>query len=172
MATTVGRDLGVEAPDVGGDFGNGGEALLGNGAVLTRDLLARDQLLAVAEAAVRRTGRHNIEQPHFVLVEHALDGAVVHLKARVFGAREILGLFRIGLHNATDGRARLRQLKVVARDLDGHALLDIALGALEDAQLNQFVRGVKAAHVLRRPLIEKRRKAVDDVALVAGVLDR
>lgn len=65
-----------------------------------------------------------------------------------------------------------RELVVVPRDLHGHALLDIAVAALQDAELDELVLGVEVAHVLGGALIEERREAVDDVALVTGVLDR
>ncbi|MFN9999787.1 MAG: hypothetical protein ACK559_01540, partial [bacterium] len=54
VAAAVGGDLGVEALDVADDVGDVRQALLGHRAVLALDLLAGDQFLAVAEAAVGR----------------------------------------------------------------------------------------------------------------------
>ena len=87
---------------------------------------------------MRGASGHNIEKTHFVFVKHAFNGAVVHLKAGILGARKVHGFCGIRLHNAADGRAGLGKFKVVARHLHWHALFKIAIGALEHAQLHKF----------------------------------
>ena len=72
-------------------------------------------------------------------MQHALDRAVVHLEAGVFGARQVHGFCWVRLDDAADRRAGLGEFKVMPRHLHWHALLKVAIGALEDAQLHEFV---------------------------------
>ena len=161
----------VVRADVADDVGDLGHPLLGDRAVLTLDLLARDQLLAVAEAAVRGARRNDVHQTHLVLVQESFHRAVVHLEARILGTLQVARLVRARLHQALDRQALLRQLEVMPGDLDRHAGLHVAIGSLQRAQGSELVLGVEAEHVLGGSLFQKRRQPIDAVALVARAFD-
>jgi hypothetical protein len=69
-----------------------------------------------------RAGRDDIHESHLVLVQQALDGAVVHLVAGILRARKIHRLGGVGLDDALNRGAGPGQLVVMARDLHGHRL--------------------------------------------------
>ena len=171
MLAAVGVHRGVVGPDVVGDLFDLGQTLLLDRAVGPLDVLAGDQLLPVAEPAVGRAGRDDVEQGHLVLVENALDGAVVELAGRVLLAVEVQGLVGGGLDERLEGRAAAGHLEVVAGDLDRHAVLDVPVGVLELLQVGQLDGCVEAAHVLGRALLDEGIQSVHDLPVVAGVLD-
>ncbi len=147
------------------------ETLLRDGAILSFDLLAGDQFFAIAEAAMCRAGRHDIHESHFVLVQQALDGAVVHLVARVLRARQIQCLGGVGLDDALNRGAGSGQVVVMARDLHGHPAFNVTLGALECLQTCHLVLGIEVEHILRRLLVEEGAEPTDNFPLIAAFFD-
>ena len=158
--------------DVVGNFRNLGQPFLGDRAVLALDFLLADQFFAVAEAAVRRAGRHRIQQAHFVLVQQAFDRREIHLVTRVFRAGEVQRLVRVGFDERLQRNAVLRHLVEVTRHLHRHAIFYVALRSLQRQQCRQFVFRVEALDVVRRLVVEEGLQAVDDLAIVLGILDR
>ena len=172
VAAAVVGDQAVVLDDVVDHLADLRQALLGDRAVVASDFLARDQFLAVAEAAVGGAGRGDVGEADLVLVQQALDRAVVHLVARVLGAGEVGGLARVGLDQHLQRQAVLRQFEVVAGHLDRHALLDVARRAGQRRQRLQFVVAVEALHLVRHGAVDELADAGDDLAVVLGVLHR
>ena len=171
MHAAVSCDSGVVGPHIGDDIGDLGDALLFDGAVLTLDLFAGDQLLAVAEPAVRGAGRHHIQQAHLIFVQQSFDRAEVHLVAGIFGSLEVERLIRCCLHQLLQGGAVAGELEVVTCHLDGHALFDVACGAADLQQPVEFGPAVEVAHVLGGGALDERVQAVEDLPVIAWVLD-
>jgi hypothetical protein len=152
------------------DLGDHRETFLRDGAVLSLDLLAGDQFFAIAEAAMCRAGRNDIHESHLV-VQQALDGAVVHLVAGILRARKIHRLVGVGLNDALNRGAGPGKVVVMARDLHGHPGFNVTIGALEHFQACHLVPGVEAEHVLRRLLVEEGAEPTDDFPLIAAFFD-
>src|SRR3954471_8972204 len=157
--------------DVRDDLRDRRETLLRDGAVLSPDLLAGDQFFAIAETAMGRAGRHDVHESHLVLVQQALDGAVVHLVAGILRARKIQCLGGVGLGDALNRGAGPGQVVVMARDLHGHPGFNVTFGALEHFQVCHLVLGVEAEYVLRRLLVEEGAEATDNFPLIAAFFD-
>src|SRR6185436_3923842 len=102
------------------------------------------QFFEIAETAMGRAGRHDIHESHLVLVQQALDGAVVHLVSGILRARKIHRLAGVGLDDALNRGAGPGQVVVMARDLHGHPGFNVPIGALERFQPSHLVRGVEA----------------------------
>jgi hypothetical protein len=171
MTPTVGFDGGVVLMNIRDDLGNLRQSLLGHGSILALDLFAGDEFFAVAETAMGRARRDDVHQPHLVLVEQPFDRSIVHLEPGIFGALEVVGFVRARFNDAGHRFGFLGHFVIVPRHLHRHALLDIALGPMEDPQRTHLVFGVEVQHVFRGPLIEERREPIDDLALVLGVLN-
>ena len=171
MPAAVGRHCGVVGADVIGHLAGLRQTLLLDGAVGVGDLFAGDQLFAVAEPAMRRAGGDHIQQRHLVFVEQPLHRAVVELPGGVLVAFEVGGLVGGGLDQALQGAAVAGHLEVVAGDLHRHPRLDVACAAGEGLQLCQLVGRVEASHLLGSGPADERVQAVDDLAVIARVLD-
>ena len=171
MHAAVLRHRSVVLLDVGDDLGDHRETFLCDGAVLSLDLLTGDQFFAVTEAAMGRAGRNDVHESHLVLVQQALDGAVVHLVAGILRARKIHRLGGVGLDDALNRGAGPGQLVVMARDLHGHPGFNVTIGALERLQACHLILGVEVEHVFRRLLVEEGGKATDDFPLIAAFFD-
>ena len=170
VATAVGGHRGVVRADVVGDLEDLGKALLLDGAVAALDRFAGDQLLPVAEPAVRRAGRDHIEEAHLVFVEQAFDGAVVHLVAGVLGTLEVESLVGGCFDELLQGGAVLGYLEVVAGYLHRHAGFDVALCSSDPDKLIEFGGGVESDHVLGGGAVDEGVEAVEDLPVVSGVL--
>ena len=168
MKSAVRSDDLIVFPDVCRDLGDLGHSLLRHRAVMTFHFLAADELLAIAESAVRRTGRDHVHQAHLVLVKQAFDGAVIHLMTGIFRTCEVGGFGRTRLHDPLDRFTVACQFEVMPCDLHRHSLLDIPIGALEHFQAQHFIIGIKGHHVLRSLFLEEGGEAVDDFAFMAG----
>ena len=105
-------------------------------------------------------------------MQHALNRGEVHLVTGVFRAGKIQRLIRVRFDEVLQRDTLLGHVEEVTRHLDRHAAFDIALGPLDCQESRQFVLRVEALDVVRRLVGEERLKAVDDLALVLGILDR
>ena len=158
--------------DVVGDLEDLGKALLLDGAVVALDWLAGDQLFPVAEPAVRRARRDDIQEAHLVLVYEAFDGAVVHLVAGVLSTIQVEGLIGRCLDELLELRAVLGHLEKVAGDLHRHPRLDVPLGTPDLEQLLDFGGAVESQHVVGGSAVDKGIKAIEDLAVIPGIFDR
>jgi DNA-binding MurR/RpiR family transcriptional regulator len=95
-------------------------------------------------------------------VQQALDRAVVHLVAGVFGALEVSVSSGLALTMRWSG-AGLGELEVVPGDLDRHALLDVALGALQSLEMIRPAVHLVQEHNIARDLADA---GPNDVAVV------